>query len=101
MLEAAQLSSRKVHAEHEYVRFKDVRDAHGEIAAKLIRDDKRQLQRDLESKNPKEAIRVPWCMRHPDMPGNEDYKSSTILYYTILYYKYYYYYYNYKGPSCN
>ena len=69
VLEASQLSSRKLHAEHEYMRFMDVVSAHGEPTAKLIRDDKRALQLKLEATKPEEAARLPWIMRHPDMPG--------------------------------
>ena len=79
MLEASQLSSRKLHAEHEYMRFMDVVSAHGEPTAKLIRDDKRALQLKLEATKPEEAARVPWVMRHPDMPGSEDICMQTNL----------------------
>ena len=72
MLEAAQVSTHKIHNDHEYIRYKDLRDKEGEVTAKLIMEQKRDLQRELEISDPETASLLPWISPHPDLPGNED-----------------------------
>ena len=42
----------------------------GAVTAKVIRDEKRALQEDLD-KNPDDTI-LPYIMAHPDLPGSEE-----------------------------
>ena len=72
MLEAAQISTKKIHNDHKYIRYKDLRDKEGEVTAKLILEQKKELQKALETEDPETGLILPWVSPHPDLPGNED-----------------------------
>ena len=68
-----------------YMRYMDLKKKEGAVTAKLIRDEKRVLQEQLE-KNPDPDV-LPFIMAHPDLPGSEDscgYTSTYIVHVLVL-----------------
>ena len=70
VLNVTQKASSEISGKQRYVRYIDLRKQHGVTAARMIRESKRELQKQLEKKpDPSQA---PWVMPHPDLPGSED-----------------------------
>ena len=85
-LNAIQTTTKRIENEQEYIRFKDLRTREGEPTAKLIREQKRALQRQLEMDDPEAAVDTPWIVAHPDLPGSEDppqWKALTLAHFNL------------------
>ena len=70
---ASSKHSKEVDSTECYIRYKDLKAKEGAVTAKLIRDEKRVLQEDLD-KNPRPNV-LPYIMAHPDLPGSEESSS--------------------------
>ena len=70
LLTVTQKTSSEISGKQRYMRYLDLRKQHGAAAAKMIRDSKRELQKQLDKKP--DPSQVPWVMPHPDLPGSED-----------------------------
>ncbi|CAE7338863.1 unnamed protein product [Symbiodinium sp. CCMP2592] len=60
-----------------YMRYMDLKKKEGVVTAKLIRDEKRLLQENLEQ-NPDPDV-LPFIMAHPDLPGSEDWELVRVF----------------------
>ena len=70
MVRATSSKSKLVEGIESYIRYQDLRKKEGAVAARIIRNEKRALQEELD-KNPDDSV-LPYILAHPDMPGSED-----------------------------
>ena len=73
--------SKELQAEEVYVKYMDLKKRHGAVTAKMIRDEKRSLQDELDKrpKVPGEEPPLPFVFAHPDLPGSEDRAAVMII----------------------
>ena len=73
--------SKEMQAEEVFVKYMDLKKQHGALTAKMIRDEKRSLQEELDRRPtfPGEEPPLPYVFAHPDLPGSEDSSGVMII----------------------